>query len=159
MGEFLQTLFLGLYGLAFGAGLLGFVYWRHGEIWRKVEAVYPGRNPNPGRNYHLETILFVKSPILFFSHRGLVTVNLGETGVSFKILPPISLIQKPIFVPYSDLRIYGDNWMLMGRVCWLEFKGLPGVRMIVPGKPGDMLLERADPYYAPRRDGEVSTAL
>ncbi len=147
MLETIQFLIRYMFGLSIVVGLLSFVYWRHGDYWRRVQAAYPGKDASPIRTWHMQSIYFHNDGLVYKSHRGIVSISLGEAGITFQIIPPVSLVQKPIFVAYKDVAIYGQDWLLMGRCCQLEFRGLRDVRCVIPGEVGDRLLDYTNELF------------
>lgn len=160
MTAFLEQLYLMTVGLGVAGGLLFFMSWRHSHFWRDLETAYPGGEGEPLRRWHMQSVYFYrKNSLLYTSHRGFVTIGLTETGILFQTMPPVSFLQKPIFVPYSDLTIYGVDWLLMGRCCQLEFHGEPELKMVIPGEVGDLLLDYTHPLFVAAERPGLSESL
>ena len=148
MSDYLQTLFSSVIGFAFVGGMLSFIYWRHGWRWRRIQQAFPEAGEPPIRKWHLQSVYCHADGLIFNSYRGMVTIGVGEDGLTFSVIPPFSLIQSAFFVPYRDLMAYQQDWLLMGRCCQLEFRGVPDMKMVIPGRVGDLLLDYSHPLFA-----------
>lgn len=145
------------YGLAIAGGLLGFMYWRHGWRWRLIQTAFPDPGQKPIRNWHIQTIYCHADGLIYNMYQGVVTIGVGEDGLTFSVIPPFSLAQPKFFVPYRDMMAYQQDWLLMGRVCQLEFRNVPDMRMVIPGRVGDLLLDYSSPLFSEvKRPGKHS---
>lgn len=133
-----------LFGLVIVVSLLSFMSWRHSHYWRELAAVYPAKDQTSGRKFHMESVYLYRDYRVYNHHRGTVTITLDDKGVHLSMMPLLGTFYPPIFLPFDRISVSQEDWMLMGRVCHARFVDLPGLNMVMPGRPGDLLLEQPD---------------
>lgn len=133
-----------LFGPVFVVSLLSFMSWRHSHYWRELAAVYPAAGERSGRKFHMETVYLYADYKVYNRHRGTVTVTLDDSGVQLSMMPFMSTFYPPIFLPFDQISVSQDDWLLMGRVCHVRFTDLPELNMVMPGRSGELLLEQPE---------------
>lgn len=79
----------------------------------------------------------------FNSLKGIVTIGVHETGVSFRVMPIFSLFHEPLFVPYSDIRGWRTTWYLNAASSELEFRHAPDIKMVLPTEDAEWIRSHA----------------
>ena len=132
------TLVLTLFGYSVFAFLFFGALWRHACRWRLLAQVYAGESGRPLAKRTMQNAVLLGLGA-FNSLKGILTIAVHETGVSFRVMKPFSLFHTPLFIPYKDIRGWESTWYLDAPSTELQFIRAPGVKMVMPAEQADWI--------------------
>lgn len=92
--------------------------------------------------YHGDTREFQSARLGFVNYRGILTVGANAEGVSLDVLAIFKPGHPALFVPWRDVHAARSKFLWIERVD-LSFGAAKGVRMRLPSKVGNYLLNAA----------------
>lgn len=133
-------------GVAFGA--VGFIYFRDSHMWRYLEESYgrPWQRPIEARRFQ-HAVAYGRG-IASRSYNGLLTIGVHEQGIALRIVPPFSIFQKPLFIPFADIKGWKQIWYLNSKSYELEFESAPEVKLVMPASQISWLQEASRGQFA-----------
>ncbi len=121
-------------GLGMVIGLMGFLWWRHGERWRRFAAAYPAQELGVVRETRRMQTVIVRSPSgIFHAYQGTVTVTIAALGVSLRLMPPWSAFHPEIFLPAAEVVAERTGWYLNATSYAVTLPRVPGLDLLVTG--------------------------
>lgn len=120
-----------VFGLSVFVLLFGGILYRTACRWRRLAKSYsqPVGDALESRRMQSAVLLGFGG---YNSLKGILTIGVHKTGVSFRVLAPFALFHSPLFIPYGDIRGWQTTWYLDAPSTELEFSRAPGVKMVVP---------------------------
>ena len=141
--EFLLQIVTGAFGLAVGGGALIFVLYRSAFRWRKLAEVYAGKPEHCIAKLNFQTVILTGMGVAFNSYKGIVTFEIGETGIVMRLFAPFSLFHPPLFIPFSDLSAVQTEWFLNDISYAMSAQKVPGISIIVSSSLIRLIEEKA----------------
>lgn len=128
----IETTLLGAFGLFVAAGLYGGLMYRNSERWRLLATAY-GRDwePAPAVRHMREAVLYGGLPA-FQTYKGILSVGVFPDGIAMKIMLPFGVFHPPIFVPFSDITGWQQDWYLNAASVELTFEKCPDIKILMP---------------------------
>ncbi|MEL7429576.1 MAG: hypothetical protein AAFN43_06215 [Pseudomonadota bacterium] len=128
---FIQDIFRTLAGFALVVGLLYFIYHRSAFRWQYLAKSYARPWGKPLEIKHMQSVVLYGMRAGGNIHRGIVTIGIEKDGVAFKPLWFLAPFHEPLFIPYSDIRGWGQQWYLDDKSVELEFARAPEVKLLM----------------------------
>lgn len=157
--EFLQQALTFAFGSGLAIGLFVFVYWRNSARWRLLARHYGRDWGRPSETRKMQNgVMYGQGA--FNSYKGILKIGVDQNGVSLAIIRPFSFFYfcEPLFIPYSEIKGWQQQWYLDSKSVELEFARVPEVKMVMPAdqvewmrkRSGLQMTVRAEP--TPHRD-------
>ena len=132
-----------IFGTVFVIGLMLLIYKRDAVDWEKLEAAYGRDWTMPENTKNFATAMLYSEGRPAKSLKGLLTIGLYPFGVGLRPSRIFLPFQKPIFVPYEDIRGWQQNWYIDGKSIELAFRKTPEMRLIMPKDQVEWILEKS----------------
>ncbi len=160
--EFLQQSLTFAFGSGLAIGLFLFVYWRNAARWRLLARHYARDWGRPGETRTMQSgVMYGQGACNFY--KGILKIGVDQNGVSLAIIRPFSFFYfcEPLFVTYSEIKGWQQQWYLDSKSVELEFARVPEVKMVMPAdqvqwmrkRSGLQMTVRAEP--TPHKDKPV----
>lgn len=129
---------LSVIGFSVFIAMFGGIQWAIARRWRYLSQSYAREiEPSVEKRYMQSAVLLGLGG--FNSLKGIVSIGLHRSGVSFSVMLPFSLFHHPLFVPYSDIQGWGTTWYIDAPSTELQFRHAPDVKMIVPAEQAEWI--------------------
>lgn len=129
--QFINSVITHAFGLAFVAGILGFMWYRVASLrWHPFAEHYGQVRETPSECKWMQRVIIHGDAFAHHSYSGIVTVGVSRTGVHFSLLPPWSIFHQPLFIPYSDMTGSERRWYLFNAI-EIETRKAGNIRMVV----------------------------
>jgi hypothetical protein len=81
----------------------------------------------------------------FNSYKGILKIGVDQNGVSLAIIRPFSFFYfcEPLFIPYSEIKGWQQQWYLDSKSVELEFARVPEVKMVMPADQVEWMRKRS----------------
>lgn len=105
---------------------------KYTSYWNRLEFLYLNK-VHIRKNFGLKTLRII-TPYdpwgIYNNFRYVVNVGADNQGIYFSMIFPISLIMRPIFIPWDEIMITKQNYLLVNRVELIPMK-LPDIQFIL----------------------------
>lgn len=132
MADVIEKLFLLAMGLSVFGGSLAIVLWRNAIDWRYLAGIYPSLRSRAIEARHMQNAVSYGVGGASRSYNGILTIERHDTGVALRILPPFSIFHAPIFIPFTDIIGWNQQWYLNSKSVEIEFLRAPNVKFVMP---------------------------
>ena len=122
------------FGIAVFYGLLYLIYSRHAFRWRRLEHAYQRPLEPTDQKRHMQGLVLYGGRAAYTSYYGVLTIGLYSDGMGLSVLPPLSIFQKPLFIPYQDVKGWSQQWYLNAKSIELQFAKVPEIKIIMPAE-------------------------
>lgn len=146
MGEtgLIQQMFSTAFGLAIAGGLMSLIFKRHSIDWAELERVYGREWRAPAEARSLQTMTLYSEGRPAKSYKGLLTIGLYPDGVGLHVIRLLAPFHEPLFIPYTDIRGWKQNWYLDAAASELELAGAPHMKLIMPADQAAWIAAASD---------------
>ncbi len=132
MMETLNLVFGYAFGIVFVVVLMSFIYKRDAIDWDQLVSVY-GRAWQPPRlRKRFANMILYSEGRPAKSYKGIIEIGLLDDGIALRPNPILVPFQKAIFIPYTDIQGWKQEWYLDAKSAELSFRKTPQMRMIMP---------------------------
>ncbi|MFY0612087.1 MAG: hypothetical protein JXQ99_11215 [Hyphomicrobiaceae bacterium] len=76
------------------------------------------------------------------SFPGCVAIGIHERGVSFRVIPILSMFCKPLFIPFRDISGWDTTWFLNAKSSELHFRRVEEIKMVLPAEDAEWIRGR-----------------
>ena len=132
VAEILGKAWLLAIGLGVFGGSLYLVMYRDAHHWRYLSRFYGADGQRPRSKRYLQNAVAYGEGIASKSYNGIPTIGAHDAGLCLSLIPPFSIFQKPLFIPYSEIRGWKQFWYLDAKSHELEFVSAPDVKLVMP---------------------------
>lgn len=123
-----------LIGLLVLVGLLRFVLFAHGRMWRRVADVYGASPGDPPRVRRFPEQAVISGGGLAYRRYVPLTVGIHARGISLTLAPPFSIGCPPIFLPFEELSIRPSAWYVWGEAWGIRAAKADDIEIVVSDK-------------------------
>lgn len=139
LGQAIRLVFGGVIVVA----MLRMIYRRHAVDWDQLVSVYGRDWRAPPLKRRIGDVVLYSEGRPAKSYNSLMQIGLYEDGVALRPNRFLVPFHRPIFVPYTDIQVWDQNWYLNAKSAELSFQKAPQMRLIMPRKQADWMLTLA----------------
>lgn len=132
MMDFLGQVFGFAFGVVFVAGILSVVYKVHAVDWQKLVEVYGRDWQTPRLKKRFAHMILYSEGRPAKSYNSMLDIGLLEDGIALRPSRIFAPFHPPIFIPYTDIEGWSQQWYLNAKSAELSFRKAPHMRMIMP---------------------------
>ena len=130
--DFLGQMFGFAFGVVFVALILSAIYKAHAVDWQKLVEIY-GRDWQPPRlKKRFAHMILYSEGRPAKSYNSILDIGLLEDGIALRPSRIFAPFHPPIFIPYTDIEGWSQQWYINAKSAELSFRKAPGMRMIMP---------------------------
>jgi hypothetical protein len=132
MMDFLGQVFGYAFGAVFVAGILSVVYKAHAVDWEKLVRIYGRDWQAPRLKKRFAHMILYSEGRPAKSYNSMLDIGLLEEGIALRPSRIFAPFHPPIFIPYTDIEGWSQQWYVNARSAELSFRKAPHMRMIMP---------------------------
>lgn len=132
MMDLLWQVFASAFGLVFVAGILSVVYKAHAVDWQKLVEVYGRDWQAPRLKKRFAHMILYSEGRPAKSYNSILDIGLFEDGIALRPSRIFAPFHPPIFIPYTDIEGWSQQWYINAKSAELSLRKAPGMRMIMP---------------------------
>lgn len=132
LAEILEKGFLSLIGVSVFFGVLFTIYFRDAHRWRYLHQIYGAPWQSPLKTRRFQHAVASGNGVGSKSYNGFLTIGVHPTGFALRLIPPFSLFQKPLFIPYREVKGWDQFWYMNVKTIELEFASAPDIKLVMP---------------------------
>ena len=132
MMDFLGQVFGYAFGVVFVAGILSVVYKAHAVDWQKLVEVYGREWQAPRLKKRFAHMILYSEGRPAKSYNSMLDIGLLEEGIALRPSRIFAPFHPPIFIPYTDIEGWSQQWYINAKSAELSFRKAPHMRMIMP---------------------------
>lgn len=148
----IQDVFRSMFGFAFAAGLMYFIFYRSAFRWQYLAQVYARPWGSPISERRFQTIILYGMRPGGNILKGVFTIGVEEEGIAFKSLWLFAPFHEPLFIPFDDIKGWNQTWYLNDKSVELEFARAPEVKMLLAASEFQWIREFAGRRLEYRHD-------
>lgn len=143
MIDVLSQIIRGLFGAGIVVGLLLFVYKRDAVDWEQLARVYGKPWQTPRLHKRFANMILYSEGRPSKSYQSTMGIGLHDDGIALRPNRLLVPFQPPVFIPYADIRGWGQDWYINADSTELSFAKTPHMRVIMPRDQVEWMLSLA----------------
>ena len=132
MMDFLGQVFGYAFGVVFVVGILSVIYKPHAVYWQKMVEVYGRDWQAPRLKKRFAHMILYSEGRPAKSYNSMLDIGLLEEGIALRPSRIFAPFHPPIFIPYTDIEGWSQQWYINAKSAELSFRKAPHMRMIMP---------------------------
>jgi hypothetical protein len=132
MMDFLGQVVGYAFGVVFVVGILSVIYKAHAVDWQKLVEVYGRDWQAPRLKKRFAHMILYSEGRPAKSYNSMLDIGLLEEGIALRPSRIFAPFHPPIFIPYTDLEGWSQQWYINAKSAELSFRKAPHMRMIMP---------------------------
>lgn len=132
MMDFLGQVFGYAFGVVFVALILSVIYKAHAVDWARLVEIYGRDWQTPRLKKRFAHMILYSEGRPAKSYNSMLDIGLLEDGIALRPSRIFAPFHPPIFIPYTDIEGWSQQWYINAKSAELSFRKAPHMRMIMP---------------------------